>query len=191
MFMRDREILDSFRLSHPFYKIITTNTSFRVLTMPEAAVEEEGIMETSADGRRVCRLPVTLHCPTSGSFFSGFTRDLGLDGMFVEGASCLSTGIEVNISVVDSQQVLSVTGHIETAKSKGTEIRFSGLSNKERSTLERMLWPGWDGGDSLLDCFLVVARREPIYNLTDCVRLTTLVEGHRHAVALTSLRHRT
>ncbi|MEN8174584.1 MAG: PilZ domain-containing protein [Pseudomonadota bacterium] len=146
-------------------------------------------MEESANGRRVCRLPVTLHCPASGGFFSGFTRDIGLDGLFVEGASCLSTGIEVNVSVVDSRQVLSVTGHIESSRSKGTEVRFTGLTGKERGTLERLLWPGWDEGTSLLDCFLVVARREPIYNLKDCVRLTTLVESHRHAAAVTTPAH--
>ena len=143
-------------------------------------------MEDTANGRRICRLPVTLHCPSSGGFFSGFTRDIGLDGLFVEGASCLSTGIEVNVSVVDSQQVLSVTGHIDSSRAKGTEVRFTGLTGKERSTLEHLLWPGWDEGASLLDCFLLVARREPIYNLRDCVRLTTPVESHRHPTVSTA-----
>ena len=128
--------------------------------------------------RHNCRLPVQVECPEKQQDWHGFTKDIGHDGIFISRANCFMIDSHVTLHIIDHDEVLDLDGEVTFVNQFGTDIRFHGLSNKQRAYLDRILHPEWQTGE-ILDDLLVVARHGSMRSLADCFRTTTLIEQNR------------
>lgn len=124
-----------------------------------------------------CRLPVQIECPERGQQWKGHTKTLGLDGLFIERATCFLIDSTVKLHLIESDSILEFSGKIRSIEKNGSDIQFDTLTPSQQQVIENILHPDWQCGE-LLDCLLVVSRHISMQTLSDVVRVTTLLEKH-------------
>lgn len=138
-------------------------------------------------GRRIVRrLDIELRCPSQPSRRCYRTCEIYPEGIYVEGISALPANTEVEIVLtgpVGEPLRLRCLAERSTDDDK-RHLRFLELSGEQRTRLENILWPPWDGAD-LLDGLIIVAGRFGATSLEECLHLTNIVSNCRAKV-----RHR-
>ncbi|MDJ0740994.1 MAG: PilZ domain-containing protein [Gammaproteobacteria bacterium] len=125
--------------------------------------------------RIVCRLPVDLVCGDDMNRLTCYTQDIGVGGMFANGAQCMRPADRMRIELGPSHgEKLHLSGKIARVTSTGAALQFVGNSPATIEVLQALLSPAWDGG-SLLDGVVRIAPWYHDSNLVGWMRLTSIV----------------
>ncbi len=121
------------------------------------------------------RLEVGLRVPELNTSAICYTREIGMDGLSIEGAPSLRCGQGVQL-VFDDQhgRSVSVDCVVEPYAGSGLRLRYCNLQQERRERLEEIVWPSWDGAN-LLEGLVLMAGRFGAATLQDWLRLTSLL----------------
>lgn len=135
-------------------------------------------MEARAHPRSSLQIKTDLVCPSTQTMYARYVRNISLGGLYVSGTPCATTGSELAV-------IMTPLGHAESdatrfpakiarTASSGFALRFDPMSDRDSRILGDLINPSWDG-KNVIEGLLIVAAREHVMSLSECLRLTSVV----------------
>lgn len=127
-----------------------------------------------------CRLPVNVFCDADMRRLGCRTEDIGLGGLFANGAQCLRIDQPVSVELApNSGARLHIEGRIVRTTTDGAGLQFVDNSPATLEVLQALLTPDWDGGH-VLDGVIKIAPWYGDGDLASWMRLTSIVSDWQH-----------
>lgn len=149
-------------------------------------------MEARAYPRCSLRVKTDLVCVSTQTCHQRYVRDISLGGLFVNGSACGPTGMQFSVLIRPLGRPLTESirypAHIVRATGEGFALSFDTLDSRARTALGELVNPKWDG-KNVIEGLLIVAAREQVMSLSECLRLTSVICDHyRRVCALSRLK---
>lgn len=128
--------------------------------------------------RRKCRIPIIAFSSAINTLWEGHTRTIGHDGVYISRSYSFPINSELTLLIRDGNTEITLLGTVSRIGLRGSDIHFDALTPQQKRALDQIMHPEWQSG-TLLDCLLVVARHNSMRTLSDCFKLTSLLEKHR------------
>ncbi len=135
-------------------------------------------MEARAHPRSSLRLNTELVCLDTQTHHQRCIRNISLGGLFVSGAPCGNTGMEVSLFVTPMDRPVEDSkrfpARIIRTSNSGFALKFGDIADSDSRILNMLANPQWDG-KNLFDGLLIAASHEHVLSLSECLRLTSVV----------------
>lgn len=149
-------------------------------------------MEARAHPRLNLRLNTELVCVSSRTCHRRQVQNISMGGLFIAGDACTRPGMEVSVVVAplysEVQHSRQLPARVVRTSGSGFAVQFSDLSSKDCRLLKQLMEPEWDG-KNVFEGLLIVAAREHVMSLSECLRLTSVIcDRYRHLCEAKSCR---
>ena len=135
-------------------------------------------MEARAHPRTRLSVPVGLYCADKNRYYRRKISNISLGGLFISGASCGRSGIQLGVTVNPVNRALESSdrypAQLIRRSVSGFALKFDPLDEQRMRVLEEVIWPKWDG-EQLFEGLLIVAPHTDIVDLAGWMRLTSLL----------------